>query len=266
MKSPTSPLCCSTLVATALLILGIAGARAQLITYDGFDTSGAYSNGNTIFQVNGGFGWSGPYGSGAANSFNSVDPGLTSGSLVTTPGAAVTPNVGSFVQNTRTFAPINSGDLWISWLYSPGAPATDYSGLGLSQAGGSSFYIGTDGDGQLRVDTSLIGGTNATYGALGTGTQFFAVNINYNTSFIGVYQNPTPGGSVGTPITSFTGTPNEVTGIVFLGNGNGVTAFDEIRIGRSYADVSPVPEPSTYALLASAGLIVALLRKRGKKA
>jgi hypothetical protein len=49
-------------------------------------------------------------------------------------------------------------------------------------------------------------------------------------------------------------------------NGNGTNAFftfDEVRLGQSFADVTPVPEPVTFALAGLGG--VALLALRRKK-
>jgi hypothetical protein len=43
-----------------------------------------------------------------------------------------------------------------------------------------------------------------------------------------------------------------------------VAKFDEIRFGTSFADVSPIPEPSTYALLAAGLGALVWLRRRAK--
>jgi hypothetical protein len=40
--------------------------------------------------------------------------------------------------------------------------------------------------------------------------------------------------------------------------------FDEIRFGKTFADVSPIPEPSTYALLAAGLGALVWLRRRAK--
>jgi len=37
---------------------------------------------------------------------------------------------------------------------------------------------------------------------------------------------------------------------------------DEIRIGTTFSDVAPVPEPGTLALLGSGGLLLLLRRRR----
>ncbi|MGC8625893.1 MAG: PEP-CTERM sorting domain-containing protein, partial [Phycisphaerae bacterium] len=45
-------------------------------------------------------------------------------------------------------------------------------------------------------------------------------------------------------------------------DGAATTSYDEIRIGTSYADVTPVPEPAPLALVATGGLGLLLLKRR----
>jgi hypothetical protein len=44
--------------------------------------------------------------------------------------------------------------------------------------------------------------------------------------------------------------------------GNTASRFDEFRMGDTWVDVSPVPEPSTVGLLALATVGVAAVRRR----
>jgi hypothetical protein len=52
------------------------------------------------------------------------------------------------------------------------------------------------------------------------------------------------------------------------GSGNAVPAnedfayFDEVRVGETFADVTPIPEPATMSLLAIGGLALGLRRRR----
>jgi hypothetical protein len=50
---------------------------------------------------------------------------------------------------------------------------------------------------------------------------------------------------------------------IYGSDGLGHSQFDEIRFGTTFADVSPIPEPSTYALLAAGLGALAWLRRRG---
>jgi hypothetical protein len=47
-------------------------------------------------------------------------------------------------------------------------------------------------------------------------------------------------------------------------DGSNVAKIDEIRFGTTFADVSPIPEPSTYALLAAGLGTLVWLRRRAK--
>lgn len=261
----------TSLLVGAPFLVGIHVSHAALIAYDGFETPGSYTDGNPIVGVSGGFGWTGPYTQGGSYSFNAGNAGLSFGDLQTTVGMATLPldggNPFNFVQNARSFSPISSGNLWVSWLYAPGNPDSVYSGLGLSQtAGGELFYIGTDGNGQFRIDTSGAGGSNGTYGALTSGTTFITVHVDFSNGDIAVYRDPVPGGALGTPVASLSGgTPGEVGSLLFLGGANGLTGFDEIRVGTTYLDVAPIPEPSTSLLLIAAGLIPLARHRRERK-
>lgn len=260
------------LAAVGFLLAGIIPGHAALIAYEGFETPGTYTDGSPIVGISGGSGWTGAFTQGGALSFHGNSAGLTFGDLQTTVGQATVPldggNPFNFVQNGRTFSPIGSGSLWMSWLYAPGSPDSIYSGLGLSQTGGGElFYIGTDGNGQLRIDTSGAGGTNASYGALTASTQFITVHVDYSTGNVDVYRNPAPGGALGSAVASFSGiSPGAVGSIVFLGGANGTTSFDEIRLGTSYQDVSPIPEPAACLMLLAAGVMPLARRRRSASA
>lgn len=80
-----------------------------------------------------------------------------------------------------------------------------------------------------------------------------------------LYVNPTPGLAapdvVGTKIT--TSTDFAILNCHFKpGNGYNEGAADEFRLGETYADVTPIPEPMTVALLGLGGL--AVLRRRSR--
>jgi len=47
------------------------------------------------------------------------------------------------------------------------------------------------------------------------------------------------------------------------GDTSGNADLDELRLGRSFGDVSPIPEPGAFALLAGlTGLVWVMLRRR----
>jgi len=267
MKNSIPTLLILGLTASSVLLAGAERSQAALISYDGFDVPGTYPAFGSIAGLGGGSGWTGNYNQTGSFSFIGSTTGLTFGDLLTTPGAAIAPldgNVFNFTANTRTFTPISSGQLWVSWLYSPNPSI--YSGLGLSRTGGGeAFYIGTDGNGLLRIDTTAAGGSNGTYGALTAGTTFVVAHLDYTAQTINVYRDPTPGAALPSATASFSGLNiGEVQSLIFLSGANGVTSFDEFRLGSSFVDVTPVPEPSSLiiAALGVAGLAFASLRKK----
>jgi hypothetical protein len=49
------------------------------------------------------------------------------------------------------------------------------------------------------------------------------------------------------------------------GHGMGTLMVDDLRIGSSFSQVTPVPEPSTYALGMGGGLLLLLMRRRWRR-
>jgi len=71
--------------------------------------------------------------------------------------------------------------------------------------------------------------------------------------------------TLGTAVAQSVGKVDQSTfDLINTNHGNGLeSTWDEIRVGASYADVSPVPEPSAFALLAGfTGLVWVMLRRR----
>jgi hypothetical protein len=100
-----------------------------------------------------------------------------------------------------------------------------------------------------------------------TATDSYYAWINPSDSIFGDNGN-TP--STGTATVSSVGAADltSVNGFRFQAgnyNGSGTNAFytvDEVRVGNSFADVTPVPEPVTFALAGLGGLMLLALRRR----
>ncbi len=271
MKSLTNKFLIIGLAAGAMLTVAVTPSKAVLIAYDGFATTGApnYTAGTSINGVNGGAGFTGAW---PAGGFDAQNGGLTFGSLATTSGQATIVSNFGFNASTRGIPSTSSGDLWVSWLWSPVDPADSntYSGFGLTaQFGGADlFYVGDDGAAADTYNVAIRDSGQVSYSPLVSGqTYFTVVHINFGTfandGSVDVYLNPTPGGALGAPLRSVSGLNLPATnGLVMLGYGNGATAFDEIRFGTTYAEVSAIPEPSTFLLLGAAGLVMVIRRKR----
>jgi hypothetical protein len=226
-----------------------------------------YSAGSSVLGQNGGFGWAGPW--TFLNTWQAASPGLNFGSLVTQGNLAQ--NTGAIgAENRRSFAsPFldTGGDLWFSFLTRPNDAnvANSYNGLtllaGVGSTGGRSLFVGWSGGSTTTygmvtfpnigfVGTNVVPSQNVTAYLVGR-IQFAAGNDT-----ITMWANPTPG--LANPNTTpFVKTDYDFGASVdgaYLYGGVNEWATDEIRFGSSFASVSAIPEPSTWALIATVAL------------
>jgi hypothetical protein len=81
-----------------------------------------------------------------------------------------------------------------------------------------------------------------------------------------MFVNPTPGAAAPDVAGTVMSTTTDLALLnvhFYPGSGSNEGAIDEIRLGATYADVTPVPEPATMALVALGGLMPLLRRRRG---
>ena len=257
----------------AVITTVTSSAPAVLLGSDSFD----YPAG-AIAGQNGGTGATGAY-TGAGNV---TTPGLaypnfqSSGNKFTT---GVPPNdSGAF----RPIPPINTdaGTFFVGFLASVPGAIPNYGGISFftaatpGQTGGSEeLFLGKpSGTDTYGFDVSGVAGDTS------VGTGFSNVTASptpallvYRITFtpagdtIDSYINPVPGqplpatptGTFAIPEDSF---PDTVNNLRFQ-SGTQPINFDELRIGTTFADVAPVPEPATAGLLA-AGALGLLARRR----
>lgn len=238
-----------------------SSAQATLIAYDGFN--GAATGFGTNFA--------------AGNA-----TGLTFGSL-TTSGADANEalTVASGANSVAELSSAASGtSVWLSWVYNP-ANANQFGGLRISSGtdpvNNAQLWFGTRdaGSGLLYISsrgTSTGNQAFSTGQTLSFGTSYFMVaKIDSVSKTLDFWLNPTPGaGNPGTALLSLAGTqlPTAsiaIQSIALLGGNTGGATFDEVRVGTTWADVSPtvIPEPSSAAALAGAALLgFAAMRRR----
>jgi hypothetical protein len=244
-----------------------ATAYSQFQQYDGF----AYTT-NTTLAGNGT--WSN-VNTGTAPII--VADSLTVSGLQAPTGNKVSWDAGNIQEAINLFGATNTtGATFFSFAFQLTSlpTATTYS-FGLAQnttTYGATVWLRADGSGfNVGVNKGTTA-TNAVYapGTLSLNTTYFLVGsyefvagsandiaslwINPDSSTFDTLPSP----SATITSTNSGGDISGISGFLLRGaNGSPAGLMDELRIGTDWADVTPVPEPSTYAMLALAGVALA---------
>jgi hypothetical protein len=242
------------LVVAAVTLLLAGRAMASLIVYDGFD----YTAGTGIEGQGSGSGWGQAVwydnsGNGVNNTVTS--PGFTysamptAGNRVTTAGG----NNGSFrFLGTQG----GSGTLYVSFLVQRASGGSSgYGGLSLFTGNSSEHLFIGQRFNQDVFGVERSGGGGANSGTTAATLSFLVARIDFNgaNSSARLYVNPGLGSEPGTAQATLSGFSSFNFDTVRIQSGDPTFHFDELRIGTTYADVAPVPEPAVQALLLFAG-------------
>ncbi len=269
----------SLLTSLAILIAVLPQARAVLIAYDGFSTPGTYTNGTSILTPgNGGSGWTGNWvvSGTPTGQFVGTTSGLTysnGGALTTTSGAAIDDSSTLSTQMRRQFASANynNGDtLYFSFLVNRTAPLSS-SPLEMRLRSGDSTRAIFRSSSSSADSWTLANAANTVLGTAGSsvvGNTFFVVmklDFVTNNNTLSLWLNPALNVPLGTPdVSGGLGSTswNDINNVGFTGGASATGTFDEIRVGTTFADVSPIPEPTTWALLAGSLTALMVFRRR----
>jgi len=248
-------------VFASLLLIGSSTA-AFADVYEGFD----YPSGISVNGLNGGTGWSGPWN----NSFTVADltttAGLTFANLATTPGGAtgLTPNqVVFFYRPLANTYGADGTTVYLSFLLEPDPGFGFYGGVNFG-----AVFVGKSGkagvttygiEGPVNdIDSSSVVATQGVTAFLVLEAQFLPGDDIYS-----LFVDPTPGASQ--PIAPDAVKTDVDSGVInsLVINNAGLWTTDEIRIGPTFASVTPVvPEPASAGLLVSGLAAMALIAGR----
>ncbi|MDQ8190528.1 PEP-CTERM sorting domain-containing protein [Roseibacillus persicicus] len=251
-----------------------------LTVYEGFE----YTSGEGLSTQNGGVGFAGgeAWNVGTATgasvgSLTVASDSLSYGALQTTGGAAMGVRSGSSVAMFRDFGSTIGGsgsNVWMSFLidvegntagfslYNGGSEAT-FSG-GINSGYSHRLYNG-GGDPMSSAISNSPAATIAPGAHLmvaqfdmSGGTPTFNLWVDPDVASLGT--GAAPVGGTFSSVTS--GTQNFSFDSIRIGmfSSDQTMVLDELRIGESWADVSPIPEPSTVLLVGLAG--VGLARRK----
>ncbi len=272
-----------TLLGAALAAALTSSASAALIAYEGFNYTEA--NGTTLTGLNGGTGWDEAY--PTVEGTNRLADGLSfTGHLPSIGKGYERLASATLTSNGRNWeTALSNGTIWYSFLVNPvlsgrgtlgvvqGA-SSNQNGFGIrfepnaTTATTLRFNANTPAQ-NPGTDINFANGYGLTYLVVGKLTIDTAASTRND---IWVYQNgqtvPTlTNASVGMSFSS------AVTGASIpafygrsFGNPNAAIVFDEIRIGTTFADVSAIPEPSTFAALAGLGALGLVASRRRRQA
>jgi len=254
-----------TLLGLAAAVFASA-AQAQLFQYDGF----AYTVGSNLA------------GNGTWTNLNSgTAPAIASGNLAVSGLQAPTGERVSWVSGNIQEAwdllgsTNSSGTVFYSFAFElTSIPTTATYSFAFTQNNttfgstvwltnnGSAFNIGlAPRTGTPTYDTTAFS-TNATVFLVGS--YEFVVGASNDISRLWINPSSTDFGAGAAPAATLTLTNTAaadlsgINGFLLRGaNGSPAGTMDELRIGADWASVTPVPEPSTYALLALSGVALA---------
>jgi hypothetical protein len=234
-------------IAIALVVMS-QPARASQIAYEGFSL--------TFPAYNSGTGFSGAWAQGGFNAFASgytaSESSLSYATLQTSGGSVsggAFPAINGAIRHLALSLGADNTTVYLSFLIRPQGTLNDgifngFFGLTLNGSLGNDLFIGKPGGGaetQYVLETrggsgQIPSGTSAVVGQtalLVVKAQFLSGNDIFT-----LYVNPAPGGSE--PASATVKTDLDLGIVSVLGiYSTGAFAVDEIRVGTTYADVTP---------------------------
>jgi len=288
---PPKPTRIPPLVPCLAIALGLAAvqtARATLQVYEGF----SYTAGSTLQGRNGGTGfgsttWQDNQNPVASEMDVIASGSLSHGNLLTTGNAlSQTSAAAGGSVDSRTFTTIagaNAATTWLSFLVrmdgTLASDSTAWLGLRPNSTGEAPFlgvFTNASNEKVFGIGSNVAGSKPNVFSSISFAaeqTYLVVASITWNTAsggneLVKLFINPTLGGAAPTVADASrndlniatAANTNRLTSMELASGGNSVQwKFDEVRIGTTFADVTPVPEPATAA---TAGFVFALCAVR----
>ena len=257
------------LTAVAASALVIQTVHASLLFSEAFN----YNTGNLTGNVNPG---SSTWTTGNS-AFSIVSGNLTYAGLADQGGNELQITNGSATSTYITFANQTSGQIYYSFLFDPTAADSGNNYFTALNPGTSTPNGGSDAidayyysDGHIRVRGASQSAQAGTGPVLTLGQTYLIVEeIDLTAKTANLWIDPdssTFGGTAPTAtasLSSLTATAIDDVGFKAQGSAGGPYLVDNLLIGTTWADVTPVPEPSSFAF-AALGLLgfIARFRRR----
>jgi hypothetical protein len=275
LKDDSPSLMKTTIFTLLLAALPFASAEAALTAYEGFDYTSQFNN-----RLNGagtaGDGWAGAW-TGTNNNNVLVSPSLSYGAL-DTEGWRV--QFGAAGYSRGLSSTVGSGSTYISFMIESDNTTSGnrWTGLTLLSGGTSGTEVLSIGDidgGDFGASISVGGlaGDTTTASAAGTSLltqRFLVARIDFNASGssenVSLFVDPDLSSEPGTADATLTNIADFSFDAIRIHrgptSGGNWTNLDEIRIGTTWADVTPVPEPSSSILGILCAIGVCARRRR----
>jgi hypothetical protein len=241
MKYPLSAWC---IAGTFLATLQVGHALPAVESFD-------YTAAATVTGQTGGSGWSGAWTQdGETGVVRS--PGLSftdsAGKLLTVSGLAMTT---AGTATTRNFREITGGpiaDVWISFLWNLPASNALFEGVSFYQGTASRFTVSNPGG--TAAAGIFLGSVNSGRGTFGL-THLVVLRLRDGAGAAGadlveMYVDPTLATAPTTPLATVQGADLSFSSIRVAGQNGAALLIDEIRLGATFAEVTPytgVPDP-----------------------
>ncbi len=239
------------------------------MVYDGFNGSSGTLQGN-----GGGTGWGGAVWYNSGN-VNYATPGLTYSSLEVSGNKAVAGGSDSGVFRYMNQGTLGDGTVtyWLSFLAQSSASGTSYGGLSLyTESSDERFFIGQRNN-QSSFGIERNGGPSGNSSTASSSLSLLVIRLDFTPSgesarlWINPALDSTP--TDDSAAVTLTGLSDFTFNTVRIQSGSSTQfSVDELRFGNTFADVTPVPEPTTVALgifgsLALVGLVIRQVRAAG---